>query len=75
MITQTKTILQHIQQDVEVYMEKLKQLEDQFYEPAIKEDERKIELPKEKPTEKKDIYDIEAKVDELLSKIDNKENT
>jgi hypothetical protein len=74
MITQTKSLLQHIQQDVEVYMEKLKQLEDQFTEPVIRK-EKKVDVIKEKPTGKKDIHEIEAKIDKILSESDNKENT
>jgi hypothetical protein len=74
MITQTKSLLQHIQQDVEVYMEKLKQLENQFAEPVVKQ-KRKTEIHKEKDTGKKDIHEIEERIDKILSEADNKENT
>ncbi|KYK21624.1 hypothetical protein AYK24_08825 [Thermoplasmatales archaeon SG8-52-4] len=68
MITQTKSLLQHIQQDVEVYMEKLRQIEDQFIEPVSKE----IVPHKEKPAETKEKSEIDEKVDKLLSKLDKK---
>jgi hypothetical protein len=74
MITQTKSLLQHIQQDVEVYMEKLRQLEDQFAEPVAKQ-MRKTEMKKIKDTGKKDIHEIEERIDKILSESDNKENT
>ena len=74
MITQTKSLLQNIQQDVEVYMEKLRDIEDQFREPLVKE-EKKVETLKVKPPKIKDVNDIEAKVDKLLTDADNKENT
>ncbi|KYK32622.1 MAG: hypothetical protein AYK22_07230 [Thermoplasmatales archaeon SG8-52-3] len=73
MITQTKSLLQHIQQDVQVYMEKLKQLENQFNEPIFIE-EKKVEPPKEEPTEIKDIHEIEAKIDKILSESNNKKS-
>ena len=67
MISQTKTLLQNIQQDVEVYMEKLRQIEDQFFEPILeKEEEEEEEITEEKPS------NIEAKVDKLLSELDDK---
>jgi len=74
MITQTKSLLQNIQQDVEVYMEKLRSIEDQFNEPLVKE-EKKVEPLKERPPKIKDINEIEAKVDKLLTDADNKQNT
>ena len=70
MISQTKTLLQHIQQDVEAYMEKLGEIEDQFMIPIEEEEEMK-ELPEEKPKELEGIHDIESKVDKLLSALDN----
>lgn len=89
MISQTKTLLQNIQQDVEVYMEKLQQIEDQFFEPII-EEEKEVEEPtieedkeaeepilvEEKETEvpEEEPSDIEAKVDKLLSELDDTEN-
>jgi hypothetical protein len=74
MITQTKSLLQHIQQDVEVYMEKLKQIEDQFNEPVMRI-EKKKRIEKEKNTGKNDIHEIEERIDKILSESDNKENT
>lgn len=68
MITQTKSLLQHIQQDVEVYMEKLSQIEYQFIEPVSKE----VGKYDEKPVEKKKKSEIDEKVDKLFSKLDNK---
>jgi len=70
MISQTKTLLQRIQQDVEAYMEKLGEIEDQFMIP-IEEEEEIEELPEEKPSELEDIHDIESKVDKLLSALDD----
>ncbi len=70
MISQTKTLLQRIQQDVEAYMEKLGEIEDQFMIP-IEEEEEMEELPEEKPSELEDIHDIEAEVDKLLSALDD----
>lgn len=70
MISQTKTLLQHIQQDVEAYMEKLGEIEDQFMIP-IEEEEEMEELPEEKPSELEGIHDIESKVDKLLSALDD----
>jgi len=74
MITQTKSLLQHIQKDVEVYMEKLKQIEDQFIEPVSK-DVKEVIVTETKPIKIKDIYEIETKVDKLLEELDNEENT
>ena len=68
MITQTKSLLQHIQQDVEVYMEKLRQIEDQFIEPVSKE----VVTYQEKTAETKQKSEIDEKVDKLLSKLDEK---
>jgi len=74
MITQTKSLLHHIQQDVEVYMEKLRQLEDQFAEPVVKQ-KRKTDIHKLKDNERKNIHEIEARIDKILSESDKKENT
>jgi hypothetical protein len=71
MITQTKTLLQHIQQDVEVYMEKLRELEDQFSEPTEIEKE-KIKTPKQKTAKRKDIDEIESKIDRILAESEDK---
>jgi hypothetical protein len=94
MIDQTKALLQHIHQDVEAYMEQLRDLEqqfttiptkDKFTVEEHKEDEPPIEkLPKEEPTkeeiqekeitsETKDISELEAKVDKILSALDDKD--
>jgi parallel beta-helix repeat protein len=72
MISQTKILLQRIQQDVEAYMEKLREMEDQFMIP-IEEEEEMEELPEEKPSELEDIHDIEAEVDKLLSALDDED--
>jgi len=87
MITQTRALLQHIQQDVEVYMDKLHEMEQQFTVMHIdekeaivkppKEDavttEEKIELPEEKTSELEETQGIESKVDKLLSQLDDKD--
>jgi hypothetical protein len=58
MVTQTKTILQQIQDDVEVYMEKLSEIEKQFIQPII--EEKEIEKPsEEKPNLIESINEIE----------------
>ncbi|UCD14078.1 MAG: right-handed parallel beta-helix repeat-containing protein [Thermoplasmatales archaeon] len=67
MISQTKNLLQHIQQDVEVYMEQLHQLEDQIEYTTI-EGKKETTTPEEKTSKLKDISDIEEQVDELLSR-------
>jgi hypothetical protein len=84
MIDQTKTLLQNIHQDVEEYMEKLKELEQQFTTMPIVEEKKVVEPtvikppleepPEEKPLseETKDVQEIEAKVDQLLSAKDDK---
>jgi len=66
-VIQTKTLLQNIQQDVEVYIEKLHEIEEQFIAPTVEE---KKEFPtlEEKPSKREDISEIEAKVDQILSK-------
>jgi hypothetical protein len=65
MISQTKNLLQHIQKDVEVYMEQLHQLEGQIESTTI-EEEKETTTPEEKTSKLKDISDIEEHVDELL---------
>jgi len=82
MIGQTKTLLQSIQRDVEVYMEKLAQIEDQFtvtpeeekeeIKEPTKEEPEKPEPPKETEEPKKENT-LEAKVDKLLSSLDDKD--
>ena len=66
-VAQTKTLLQNIQQDVEVYIEKLHEIEEQFIAPKIEEKEELSHLD-EKPSKREDISEIEAKVDQILSK-------
>ncbi|EMR75316.1 hypothetical protein MBGDF03_00756 [Thermoplasmatales archaeon SCGC AB-540-F20] len=66
MISQTKNLLQHIQQDVGVYMEQLRQLEGQIEYTPI-EGEKETTTPEQKTSKLKDINDIESQVDELLS--------
>jgi cob(I)alamin adenosyltransferase len=66
MIGQTKTLLQRIQQDVEVYMEKLQEIEEQFVLPP---------LEKEKQIKTEDIKDIEIKVDKILLELEKKEKS
>ena len=74
MIDQTKTLLQHIQKNAEVYIKELQQIEKQFFETK--------ELPAEEiktPQDEKeknmivDIHEIEWKVDKLLSSLDDKD--
>ena len=73
MIGQTRTVLQHIQQDVEVYMEKLRQIEEQFTVMPEEEKEEIEESPEEETTESEDIHNVESKVDKLLTKLDDKD--
>ncbi len=72
MISQTKTLLQNIQQDVEVYMEKLRQIEDQFFEPTLEEEKKEEEEKEEEKITEEKPSNIEAKVDKLLSELDDK---
>jgi len=75
MINQTKALLKHIQKDVEIYMEKLHQIEGQFsgddrFPKIYSEKSRKqeiSELIEENP-------DIDIKVDELIKNLEKKEN-
>ncbi len=67
MISQTKNLLQNIQQDVEVYMEQLRQIEDKI-EYTVIEGEKETTTPGEKTSKLKNIGDIEEQVDELLSR-------
>ncbi len=85
MIRQTRTLLQHIQQDVEVYMEKLYQIEDQITVTSTETEEETTSYFEEKTSESNNVRDIEpklddtsprgieSKVDELLSMLDNKD--
>ncbi|UCF12616.1 MAG: right-handed parallel beta-helix repeat-containing protein [Thermoplasmatales archaeon] len=66
MISQTKNLLQHIHQDVEVYMEQLRQLENKIEYTTI-EEEKETTTSEEKTSKLKDISNIEEEVDELLS--------
>jgi hypothetical protein len=87
MITQTRTLLQNIQQDVNVYMDKLHEIEQQFTvmqtdekEPIIKPpkeettiEDKKIETHDEKTSELDEAQEVESKVDKLLSQLDDKD--
>ena len=77
MINETKNLLEHIQKDVTVYMDKLERIEDQIAVTAMKTKEEKIPLEKEETDEsyvdEPSYDDIESEVDELLSKLKNKE--
>jgi nitrous oxidase accessory protein NosD len=84
MIGQTKTLLQNIQRDVDVYMEKLSQIEDQFTVMPKEEEIQVSEPPKEEPedihepdmskeTETPEEETLESKVDKLLSSLDDKD--
>lgn len=64
MIGQTKTLLQRIQQDVEVYMEKLREIEEQFIVPPPEV---------EKQSKIIDLHEIETRVDEILLEFEKKE--
>jgi nitrous oxidase accessory protein NosD len=70
-VVKTKTLLQHIQQDVEVYIEKLHEIEEQFITPTI-EEKKEISTLVEKPSKIEDISEIETKVDQILSKSQKK---
>jgi len=74
MIDQTKTLLQHMQEDVKVYMEKLRQIEKQFIETEELPEE-KIKVPEEEQETSVtvDVYDIEWKVDKLLESLEDKD--
>jgi len=74
MIDQTKTLLQHIQKDVEVYMEKLRQIEKQFIETEeLPEEVTKVPEEEEETSVMVDVYDIEWKVDKLLESLEDKD--
>jgi hypothetical protein len=74
MIDQTKTLLQHIQKDVEVYMEKLRQIEKQFIETEkLPEEETKVPEKEEETIVKVDVHDVEWKVDKLLESLEDKD--
>ena len=74
MINQTKTLLQHIQKDVEVYMEKLRQIEKQFVETEeLPEKEIKVQEEEKETSVIVDVHDIEWKVDKLLETLDDKD--
>lgn len=67
MISQTKNLLHHIQQDVEVYMEQLRHLEEQIKYTSIERAEE-ITPSEEKTSKLKDVREVEEQVDELLSR-------
>jgi len=89
MIGQTRNLLQHIQKDVEIYMEKLSQLEDKIEHKSIEETksippidkviDEKVETTPISPIEiKKDAEEknnIEDEVDKLLSKLEEKDKS
>ena len=76
MIKETKTLLQQIQQDVNLYMEKLSKMENQITLVTLEKDKEDIEDPEEEISKQQSIRDIETEVDEFLSRLDdkNKEN-
>jgi len=92
MVSQTKNLLQSIQNDVTIYMDKLSQIEKQMAAASTKKEEESTPLPeeevislseeKEEPPEEKieptvedKPGDLESKVDELLARLEKKEDT
>lgn len=85
MIGQTKSLLQNIQHDVTIYMDKLSQMEKQMAAVSTKKEEEITPPPEEEreepPEEKIESIvedkprDVESKVDELLASLENKEDT
>ena len=73
MINQTKALLQHIQKDVEVYMEKIHQIEGQFTKTE-EESRQKIEIPISSVDKKliEKNSDIDFRVDKLLKSLEDK---
>ena len=67
MFTNTKAVLQNIQKNVEVYMEKLNEIEEQFILPGINE-KKEVKPFEEKQNKVENIYELEAKVDQILLK-------
>jgi len=66
MISETKALLQYIQKDVEIYMEKLREIEGQFIETEeIQEEIVTIEKEQE-PAKPEEQQKIENKVDKIL---------
>lgn len=81
MITETRSLLECIQHDVSVYMDKLEQLEGKIEVPIAepKEEHVTAKIPPEKElipekikTEELTVEDIEKRVDDLLSQIKTK---
>ena len=70
MIRQTKTLLQQISKDVNVYMDQLQQLEEQFIMPFK---DQETEITSEEIIKKQDIQTIEAKIDKLLLDRENED--
>ncbi len=67
MISETKELLQYIQRDVEVYMEKLREIEEQFIETEeISEEERIITEEEEEPEITDESQKTEIKIDKIL---------
>ena len=71
MINETRNLLQHIQQEVTVYMDKLDQIKDQTTVTSSIEKKEET-IPLEEKTSELTIHDIEEEVDELLSRSNNK---
>lgn len=67
MISQTRNLLQNIQQDVTVYMDKLHQIEDKIAMASVEDKETKTSVEKD-TSETDNITDIEAEIDMLLSR-------
>lgn len=84
MIIQTKELLHNIQMDVQIYLDKLDQIEDQSLLVSL-EDEEEKEENEEKPTFKEEIHEVEIKkkqkisseieeeIDKIISKLKDKD--
>jgi len=84
MIGRTQTLLQHIQQDVQVYMEQLSQMEDQLItttmateEPIFTEEETTepeiVEDGKKQEVDTSVSGDVESQVDAILARLEDKD--
>lgn len=72
MISQTKNLLESIQQDVTAYMEKLNQIEDQITTTMKTEDEKSLKTLEKKIDKSKKVDDIkETKIDNVSHKKDD----
>jgi len=83
MVSQTKNLLQSIQNDVTIYMDKLSQIEKQMAMASTKKEEEVISPPEEREelleenielTVEDKPRDLESKVDELLARLEKKED-